>query len=66
MLEVNPGIILPYPLQNALTRAMRTAAARKGDAGFLSLWAGTGVAQARALPAADLARQLGSGLCYTL
>ena len=50
--------ILPYPLQNALTRAMRTAAAQRGDAGFLSLWAGQGVARARALPAADLVRRL--------
>ena len=31
--------ILPYPLQNSLTRAMRTAAAKRGEAGYLSLWA---------------------------
>lgn len=58
LLADKPGVILPYPLQNALTRAMRLAAARKGDAGFLSLWAGTGVARARAAPAADLVRSL--------
>jgi nitronate monooxygenase len=52
------NIILPYPLQNILTRAMRTAAASRGDSGFLSLWAGTGVARARVLPAADLVQQL--------
>jgi nitronate monooxygenase len=52
------GQILPYPLQNILTRAMRTAAASCGDARFLSLWAGSGVARARKLPAADLVRQL--------
>jgi nitronate monooxygenase len=46
--------IQPYPLQNALTRAMRAAAAERGDSGFLSLWAGTGVARARALPAGEL------------
>jgi nitronate monooxygenase len=46
--------ILPYPLQNILTRAMRTAAATRGETGLLSLWAGTGVARARALPAATL------------
>jgi nitronate monooxygenase len=46
--------IQPYPLQNALTRAMRGAAAERGDSGFLSLWAGTGVARARALPAGEL------------
>jgi nitronate monooxygenase len=51
-------IILPYPMQNLLTRAMRTASAKRGDAGFLSLWAGTGVARSRQLPAAELVRQL--------
>ncbi len=51
-------IILPYPLQNALTRTMRTAAAKLGESGYLSLWAGTGVARARALPAADLVTRL--------
>lgn len=50
--------ILPYPLQNALTRAMRTAAAARGDAGYLSLWAGQGVARARDLPAGSLVRRL--------
>ncbi len=34
-------LILPYPLQNILTRAMRTAAAKQGLADYLSLWAGT-------------------------
>ncbi|HVM79891.1 MAG TPA: nitronate monooxygenase [Stellaceae bacterium] len=50
--------ILPYPLQNALTRAMRAEAAKRGTSGFLSLWAGTGVARARALPAGELVRQI--------
>jgi len=50
--------ILPYPLQNALTRPMRTSAARRNDAGFLSLWAGQGVTRARALPAAELIQRL--------
>jgi nitronate monooxygenase len=52
------NMILPYPLQNLLTRAMRIAAASRGDSGFLSLWAGTGVARARSLPAADLVKRL--------
>jgi nitronate monooxygenase len=52
------SMILPYPLQNILTRAMRTAAVSRGDSGFLSLWAGSGVARARALPAADLVKRL--------
>ena len=50
--------ILPYPLQNALTRAMRAEAAKRGEIGLLSLWAGTGVARARALPAGELVRRL--------
>ena len=54
--------ILPYPLQNALTRAMRTAAGQRGDSGYLSLWAGTGVARARAMPAAELVRRLAAEL----
>ena len=51
-------IILPYPLQNMLTRAMRSAAAGRGEVGFLSLWAGTGVALARSLPAGPMVRKL--------
>jgi nitronate monooxygenase len=50
--------ILPYPLQNALTRPMRTAAAKAGKAGYLSLWAGQGVTRARSLPAAELIARL--------
>jgi nitronate monooxygenase len=48
------GLILPYPLQNALTRSMRTAAAKQGLPDYLSLWAGQGVARSRAMPAGDL------------
>ena len=51
-------VILPFPLQNTLTRAMRAAAARQGDPQFLSLWAGQGVARARAAPAGELVRSL--------
>ena len=47
-------LILPYPLQNSLTRPMRSAAAQQGLADYLSLWAGQGVARARAMPAGDL------------
>ncbi len=50
--------ILPFPLQNALTRPLRTAAARAGRAEFLSLWAGQGVRLARPLPAAELVARL--------
>jgi len=49
------GLPIPlYPLQNALTRPMRIEAAKRGDPRWLSLWAGTGVSRARALPAAEL------------
>ncbi len=57
-LEGQENAILPYPLQNALTRTMRMAAGKQGAAGFLSLWAGTGVARARAMPAGQLVRCL--------
>jgi nitronate monooxygenase len=57
-LEAREDAILPYPLQNALTRPMRTAAAKLGRAGFLSLWAGQGVARCRAMPAGALVAQL--------
>jgi len=61
-LREHEAAILPYPLQNALTRAMRAAAAQRGESGYLSLWAGTGVARARALPAGELVRRLASEL----
>jgi nitronate monooxygenase len=51
-------IILPFPWQNTLTRAMRAAAGRLGQAEFLSLWAGQGVARARSLPAAALINEM--------
>ncbi|HYK18421.1 MAG TPA: nitronate monooxygenase [Bryobacteraceae bacterium] len=57
-LEGKETSILPYPLQNALTRAMRTAAGQQGLAGFLSLWAGTGVARAGSAPAGELVVRL--------
>lgn len=51
-------IILPFPSQNSLTRAMRAAAATKGEADYLSLWAGQGVSRIRAMPAAELMQVL--------
>ncbi|MEX8520299.1 MAG: NAD(P)H-dependent flavin oxidoreductase [Leptothrix sp. (in: b-proteobacteria)] len=44
----------PYPVQNLLTQDIRAAAARLGRPELMSLWAGQGVAQTRALPAAEL------------
>ena len=52
------GDVLPFPLQNALTRPLRTAAATQGRAEFLSLWAGQGVRLARRQTAADLVAAL--------
>lgn len=50
--------ILPFPLQNALTRPLRNAAAKRGRAEFLSLWAGQAVRLARRQAAADLIASL--------
>jgi nitronate monooxygenase len=57
-LDGRQDLILPYPFQNNLTRPMRTAAAQQGLADYLSLWAGTGVARACAMPAGDLVASL--------
>jgi nitronate monooxygenase len=57
-LEGKDRMILPFPTQNTLTKALRTAAAKRGDAGYLSLWAGQGVKRIRSMPAAELVRSL--------
>jgi nitronate monooxygenase len=49
---------LSYPWQNSLTTPMRAAASRKGEAGFLSLFAGQGTRMSRSMPAADLMQAL--------
>lgn len=56
--EGQGAAVLPFPVQNSLTRPMRAAAGSRGDARFLSLWAGQGVARARAMPAGELVRTL--------
>ena len=48
------GAILPFPLQNQLTRPLRSAAAKQGRAEFLSLWAGQGIRLAQRRAAAQL------------
>jgi nitronate monooxygenase len=50
--------ILPFPLQNVLTRPLRSAAAKAGRAEFLSLWAGQGVRMARRETATRLVERL--------
>jgi nitronate monooxygenase len=47
-------LILPFPIQNSLTRIMRSASATLDTPDYLSLWVGTGVGRARAMPAAKL------------
>jgi len=55
---VGEEVVLPFPIQNSLTRPMRAAAAKAMKPGYLSLWAGTGVARMRSMPAADLVAML--------
>lgn len=47
-----------YPVQNALTGSIRSAAAAQANPELMSLWAGTGVARARGMPAAQLVQTL--------
>ena len=62
MTEVESGsdseAILPYPLQNDLTRSLRGAAARQDRPELLSLWAGQGVRMARREAAGELVARL--------
>lgn len=48
----------PYPVQNALTGSIRAEAAKRGDTEWMSLWCGTEVRRARAMPAAQLVQTL--------
>jgi nitronate monooxygenase len=50
--------MLPFPIQNSLTRPLRTEAAKQGRAEFLSLWSGQGVRLARRQSAAELVARL--------
>ncbi|MDB5920924.1 MAG: 2-nitropropane dioxygenase [Massilia sp.] len=47
-----------YPVQNALTASIRSAAAASGDPGLMSLWAGAEVGRARAMSVAQLMQTL--------
>lgn len=57
-LDAGAEDILAFPLQNTLTRPMRTAAGKQGRAEYLSLWAGQGVRMARSTSAAALMESL--------
>jgi nitronate monooxygenase len=57
-IDAVPGEVLPFPVQNSLTRPLRAAAGKQGRPEFLSLWAGQGARLARRHSAADLIRRL--------
>ena len=48
----------PYPVQRALTGAMRAEAGKQGDIGRMQAWAGQAARLARAEPAGDVVRRL--------
>ncbi|MGH6847660.1 MAG: NAD(P)H-dependent flavin oxidoreductase [Methylocella sp.] len=48
----------PYPVQRALTRAMREDAQRRNDKDRLQAWAGQSAAMARAEPAGEIVRRI--------
>jgi nitronate monooxygenase len=48
----------PYPIQRALTAAMRQAAQERGDIHRMQLWAGQSAALARAEPAEEIVQRL--------
>lgn len=56
------GEIPAYPIAYDAGKALNAAAKAKGDFGYGAQWAGTGVARARAMPAADLVETLRSEL----
>jgi nitronate monooxygenase len=58
--------ILPFPLQNSLTRPLRSAAGKQGRAEFLSLWAGQGVRLARRQSARTLVARLADEMEKTI
>lgn len=51
-----------YPVQNALTGPIRAAASKSGDTELMSMWAGTGFARARPMPAGQLVQLLAAEL----
>ncbi len=63
------GTIPAYPIQNAMTRDIRQAAARANNPEYMSLWAGQGLRLAGDRSAADIVRQTieeASGIVHRL
>lgn len=58
MTEIGDQDVPGFPLQNALTRPLRTEAGKRGRTEFLSLWAGQGLGLARRQPAAEMMKRL--------
>jgi nitronate monooxygenase len=58
--------ILPFPLQNTLTRPLRAAAAQQARPEYLSLWAGQGLRLARRQSASELVARLAQETMETL
>ncbi|HEY9855578.1 MAG TPA: DUF561 domain-containing protein [Stenomitos sp.] len=54
MQDLAAEAVLPFPIQNALTRDIRQAAARQGHPELMSLWAGQASALAHEGPVAEL------------
>ncbi|MCZ8513204.1 nitronate monooxygenase [Paenibacillus filicis] len=52
-----PGTIPPYPIQNAMTRDIRQAAAKVNNPEYMSLWAGQGLRLANDHSAAAIVKQ---------
>ncbi|WP_269322415.1 DUF561 domain-containing protein [Paenibacillus sp. FSL H7-0357] len=52
-----PGTIPAYPIQNAMTRDIRQAAANSNNPEYMSLWAGQGLRLAGDQPAASIVKQ---------
>lgn len=56
--EMTDATIAPYPVQNDLTKAIRSAAGKQGKAGLLSLWSGESGWKARRGKVSEIVRRL--------
>jgi nitronate monooxygenase len=56
--EMADAVIAPYPIQNDLTKPIRSAAGKQGQAGLLSLWSGENGFKARRGKVSEIVRRL--------